>query len=389
MERSVDRWSIETLRARFLSISFPEYQRESTVWTRVEKQALIDSILRDFDIASFYFHPDEEESWECIDGRQRIHALRSFFGDSPEDDPDRCFPIRISNEIELHDSFPLPLVNTLTFSELERRAGADPGEGLEPQDIEQAATALERIKSFKITVIELAQVRDPSEFNLQFTRLNLGKPINAAEKLKAMTGEMRNLCFRDGAPIGKHRFIRSLGIPSRRYAKEMTAAQILAQVFSLGPDRNEDGFVRTRHFDLQDFFKKNYKISESNQPLVTEVQNTLDALSSEIADPSECLKSRAIAVTLVVFAWKTRLTEDPDRLAKVSSFIDALVADLKELRSQMNSTAAVSDELIQLREFQRHLSQAAVEKLAVRERSRIFTELFERWDEHGTIREEA
>ena len=45
-----------------------------------------------------------------------------------------------------------------------------------------------------------------------------------------MVGEMRDLCF-DSNRIGKHPFLDTLRIPTRRFAKEQVAAQVIAQVF--------------------------------------------------------------------------------------------------------------------------------------------------------------
>lgn len=63
----------------------PEYQRGET-WTLQQKQALIDSILRDYPIPSFFFEERETESfeesptkkWEIVDGQQRIIAIADF-----------------------------------------------------------------------------------------------------------------------------------------------------------------------------------------------------------------------------------------------------------------------------------------------------------------------
>ena len=43
-------WPVSKLRSKLAAISFPEYQREPTVWSRAAKRLLIDSMLRQFDI---------------------------------------------------------------------------------------------------------------------------------------------------------------------------------------------------------------------------------------------------------------------------------------------------------------------------------------------------
>ena len=74
------KWTIEHLIKTYKAIEFPEFQREPTVWDLDKKRKLIDSILRDFDIASIYLFKRPDGFYECIDGRQRINAIISFLG---------------------------------------------------------------------------------------------------------------------------------------------------------------------------------------------------------------------------------------------------------------------------------------------------------------------
>lgn len=75
--------------------------------------------------------------------------------------------------------------------------------------------------------MKLSDSSRPEEFNLQFTRLNLGAIINSGEKLNAMVGDLRDECFTNQG-IGQHAFLDKIKIPTRRFAKEGVAAQILA-----------------------------------------------------------------------------------------------------------------------------------------------------------------
>src|SRR3989338_3746144 len=57
----------------------PEYQR-SPVWSRKQKQLLIDTILRDLDIPKFYLRDltDGQYESEVVDGQQRLRAIWGF-----------------------------------------------------------------------------------------------------------------------------------------------------------------------------------------------------------------------------------------------------------------------------------------------------------------------
>ena len=221
MIKEIYSWKVDKLVKMHSMIGFPEYQRESTVWNRRAKQRLVDSILRQFDIACLYFYREDSTFVECIDGRQRIAAIMSFLGKNQADSEDNGFPLRVSNEIYDDESFKYADLDGLTYGELQGRA-AD-GNGI-------ARSCVKDFSNYEMTVVELSDSKEPAEFNLQFTRLNLGMILNSGEKLNAMIGNMRELCFgTDG--LGSHTFLAEIRIPIRRFAKEQVAAQILAQAF--------------------------------------------------------------------------------------------------------------------------------------------------------------
>src|SRR2546427_5859662 len=99
MDRKSTILSIADLQSQFIDIDFPEYQREPDIWSRDQKQRLIDSILRRFDIASVYLYRRDDGGLECIDGRQRLNAIMSFLHANPADEKDDGFPLKLENEI--------------------------------------------------------------------------------------------------------------------------------------------------------------------------------------------------------------------------------------------------------------------------------------------------
>ena len=99
MEKNNYYWTIKFLKDNLAQIDFPEYQREPTVWNLEKKQRLIDSIFRGIDIASIYLFKKEENSYDCIDGRQRINAIMSNLGINKKDKDDNGFHVPLVNEI--------------------------------------------------------------------------------------------------------------------------------------------------------------------------------------------------------------------------------------------------------------------------------------------------
>ena len=74
-------WPLFTLSKKRKRIDTnPDYQRPA-VWTKAQKQLLIDSILRDFDVPKIYLHEKNNDTYDVIDGQQRIRAIWSFYDD--------------------------------------------------------------------------------------------------------------------------------------------------------------------------------------------------------------------------------------------------------------------------------------------------------------------
>ena len=164
----------------------------------------MDSITRQFDIASFYFYVSEDGSWDCVDGRQRIGAIMSFLDENPGDLHHRGFDFKVLNEIFPENDNPNEALEDKSWREINELAKAKDG------DAALARQFIEIFLDYKLTVIMLHDSAAPEEFNLQFTRLNLGTIINSGEKLNAMIGQLRDVCFED---LAKHDFLQSASIP--------------------------------------------------------------------------------------------------------------------------------------------------------------------------------
>ena len=370
MRREARQLVIDDLVRRYADIDFPDYQREPNIWSRDQKQRLIDSILRDFDIASVYFYEKPNGDLECIDGRQRLTTIMAFLNATLADDVDNGFPLRFHNEISATVS-EFDQLTGKTHAELQELAHS----GEETAGL--ARLALDRLHSYSVTAIYLSDVTASEEFNLQFLRLNLGTLINAGEKLHAMVGRMRDLLF-ESPRIGHHPFFEELGIPTRRYSKEQVAAQVMIQAFSYA---RENEFTRARHFDLQRFVKA-YADIDPHERIVDEVASTLDALTS--VGLAEILRNRAIAVSVVLVAWVRRMFENPELLAVYGEFVPAFLDRLR-LQVERMKHLEVDDRYPYLVDFQRHVTQASVEKPALAARHAELTRQLDYWLDHHAL----
>lgn len=372
MLKETSLWKISTLKSRKGKIAFPEYQREPTLWTLAAKQRLVDSIMRDFDISSIYLYRHEDDRWDCVDGRQRIGAIHSFLNDNPDDDRDEGFRYKVMNEIFNDEAHPFVTLHDKTYEDICELA--ESGNQI-------AKDFRDKVTGYEVTVVELFDSKVAQEFNLQFTRLNLGQLIISGEKLHAMIGDLRDYCFGE---LGAHKFLSKTNIPTRRYAREQLAAQIVAQVFAIEESKRDKGqreFTRVRHIDLQRQFKLHADLGSEEDSWIRRVRDILDLLANqlEILPP---LRSRSIVLSLVLLAYERGIDNDEEaqELATFAKFF------LDALKRQVSLGLDAEDEYRYLNDFQRYLTQASVEKYSVAARAKELEESFDYWLKEGRLK---
>ena len=374
MTKQVESWSVSKLLKEHLRINFPEYQREPNVWSRDAKCRLIDSMVREFDIASFYFYENADSSVDCVDGRQRIGAILSFLGENKKD-RDNGFEFKVLNEIYTDTDHPFSSLANCGFRDIEERGRA--------QEDVLAQRFVDAFLDYEITVVTLAASGNASEFNVQFTRLNLGTIVNSGEKLNAMVGDLRDLCFDE---MGSHPFLQSTDVATRRYSREQLAAQIVAQIFSMesGAEDSKARYARTRHIDLQAMFKNYSELGDTERGWIRKTTAVMNLLKSPFEE-SGALRSRALVVSTVLLAYELEITSEQQAL-ELAEFIDEFVC---RLRWQILKGLDVDSEYRYLVDFQRHVTQASVEKPAVQARADTLRTEFDRWRASGGLRGDA
>ena len=311
MTKKIEVWTIDDLRKRVHQINFPYYQREPTVWSKDAKQRLVDSIVRDFDIAPLYFYARENDFVDCVDGRQRIGAIMSFLNENSNDDHNG-FPFRTLNELYDDDSRVFAVLQDQRYCEI-----------LDSKEENQTAERfIKKFLGFNITVVKLSDSLDHNEFNLQFARLNLGTIINSGERLNAMVGDLRDICFDD---LGKHHLLSVINIPERRFAREQTIAQILTQMFSLMGKDSE--YTRTRLVDLQREFKAHNELDPESHRVIDRIRSIMDLLMGH-RNRLAVIRSRALVVSMILLAHVCDVDTE-DEAEKLSRFMEEFVLRLK------------------------------------------------------------
>jgi hypothetical protein len=198
MDKSLDKLVVFSLKTRFdeKRIVIPSFQREE-VWTKSQKQLLIDSILRDFDIPKIYLKVDKDksessnETLSVIDGQQRISSIMGFLRDefSLSKDADPIFGEKIAGKF---------------FSNLSDRLR-------------------DQLQGYSIDVVKLKNY-DAEEIEEMFSRLQNGTQLNAAEKRRALNSNLREVV----SDLSKHKvFASSVGFTSKRFGYEDAVAKVL------------------------------------------------------------------------------------------------------------------------------------------------------------------
>ena len=365
MRNEVSDWAVSELARRYSQIDFPEYQREATVWSRSAKQRLIDSMVRQFNISAIYLYVHSDGSVDCVDGRQRLGAIMSFLGANPKD-ADNEFAFEMTNEIfEDEDPKYAPLGGR-TWQEINEQASSGT----------LSADFVREFREYRIAIVKLTDSVDEREFHLQFARLNLGTIINSGEKLNAMVGEMRDTCFDQ---LGKHPFLTESRIPTRRFSREQLAGQILLQMFEV---ESSGRYARTRHLDIQQVFKGNSRLSDQHKGVVAKTARIFDSLQEALGDGG-ALRNRAMIVSTVLLANRHGADEKAQAAREVIEFVTEFNAQLKQ---QVARGLEYDPQFRYLIEFQRHVTQASVEKPAVSERARVLEEGLEHWVRFGALR---
>lgn len=369
MRRSTGSITVAELSEQFLSIDFPEYQRESTVWDLDQKQKLIDSIHRQFDIAAIFMYQNDDGALDCIDGRQRINAIMSYLGENPGG-ADDGFRTAISNEVIDEVAGPLQRLHSKPFSRIAAEAEAD----------SEMAALHRAFLDYRITLVTLSDASSPEEFNLQFLRLNLGALINAGEKLNAMVGKGRDLLFDS---LGAHPFLQRAEVPTRRFAREQIAAQAWYEGYNL---KGRGEFARARHLDLQRFLKEQYELDSRAEEVARELSRTMDALESRGDDWSGLLRNRATAVSVLLVAWASEVWRDDGTTATFVEFVQAFIEELRLKTEQIRTLdPAATASRTYLIDFQRHVTQAAVERPALEQRHQILANEYAHYLDAGDL----
>lgn len=200
----------------------PDFQRPA-VWTRSQKQLLVDSILRKYDVPKLYWRRTSKkpEQYEVIDGQQRLRAVWEFFS-GEYSLPGNADPV------DGHQ------VGGLKYDDL-------------PHDLRL------RLDTYSLDIV-LVDDADGDEVREMFLRLQNGTTLRAQEKRNAYPGAMRDF-VRD---LASHAFFESVGFRNSRYTHDLVAAQFVCLEIAGGP-------TNVKNRDLNNMYKANETFSHNSK----------------------------------------------------------------------------------------------------------------------------
>lgn len=247
--------ALDKLYKRRDRIEMPEFQREE-VWDDSKKKLLVDSILRGWHLPKFYFRKTGDGSFECIDGQQRLTTIWEF-----------C-----DNKLEL-DNTAIKLWGGEKYEDLKD----------EFADI---------FDDFEADIEEIEDATD-DELRTLFLRLQLGTPLNTAEKLNAVGGEMCVFCQ---WVAEQNFFSKRISLKDKRFAHfAITTQWLFVEARGIQP--------QGRFKNLQSFLSANQQFSADSDTAKT-IKSALKYLEEAIDDKCDILRNKANILSVCMLASK-------------------------------------------------------------------------------------
>jgi hypothetical protein len=234
MEMNKKQWPISTANGWKCNIDTnPDYQRPA-VWSTAQKQLLMDTILRGYDIPKLYMRQVSKspQKFEVVDGQQRLRAIWSFIQGE----------FRISKD-------------------------ADQVEGHEIANCRYDELPLEIRSMFDVYPLDVIVMTESEEDEVRemFLRLQNGTTLKAQEKRNAMPGDMRRFV----KDLTQHNiFQKSVPFLNKRFTHDHIAAQISLIELSGGP-------VNIKDKDLTRMYEENV-VFQGNSSKAKKINKTLD-----------------------------------------------------------------------------------------------------------------
>lgn len=250
MKMRTDKRELDKLYKRRDRYEIPDWQREE-VWDLARKQLLIDSILRGWRLPKFYFVKTSDQSYDVVDGQQRLSAIFEF----------------LDGELPLSDD------STKIFGG--------------PTYAELAPDVSDTVDDFELDFDEITDASDTDLMEF-FQRLQSGLQLNSSEKLNAIPSKLKSFCKKSSS----HDFFKNkVSFGDKRYAH----FDVVTKVATI----EIEGFgAGLRYEDVRAAFEANASFSETSAT-AKRIKSALDFLSASTPDGSKIFRNRSVTQSFV------------------------------------------------------------------------------------------
>lgn len=314
----------------------PEYQR-GAAWSVQQKQALIDSVFRDYPLPAFFFEVKAKkglggkanEKHEIIDGQQRLLALLEFKTDN--------FELLRSSDTKLR----LPL---------SMRASPAAWEGKRFSDL--TAALKERFLDTEVQVYLVKDVVNADEVRDLFIRLQSGTALTRQQIRDAWPGQLGPRIERWAGKLTMHpkySFLQAVDGRGTRddeddtkdpYVKHRTTCAQLCQLL-LGRAENPFSTPSIKAGDLDGMYHRYTVLEKANDPLATieEILGDIESVVERIANRPKG-KRKVPKIALFALALFLQDVRRGGRLKLTTESREKLARSVSEPAIKQNSRAS-------------------------------------------------
>ena len=201
----------------------PDFQRPA-VWSQPQKQLLIDTIIRGYDIPKLYWRKtgSRPDTYDVVDGQQRLRAIWEF----------QAGAYALPRDADPIDGFHLA---SLRYTDL-------------PDELRI------QFDTYPLDVVVLSDT-DEEEVREMFLRLQNGTTLKAQEKRNAMSGKMRDFI----KSLAKHPFFENCRFSNSRYTFDHIAAQMTLIEIEGGPCHVKNSNLNKMYEEQKEFDENSAK----------------------------------------------------------------------------------------------------------------------------------
>jgi hypothetical protein len=288
----------------------------------------MDTLRRDWKTSKIVLWKRKDDEFSCVDGQQRLRTVFSFMEDG----------LRFSEN-------PKSDFSGRKFKEL------DPDERKKIGDY-----------TFDIDIISEASKNDVADY---FIRLQAGVPLNPAEKLNAILGDVRDFVYE---VCGHDFFTTTIPRKDHRFSNRYLSAQIVLLA--------KCGAHNLKSKDLKEMY-------EGSLPdgIRETVKKKLDYLAATFGRKNKSISNRATVRSLFYFVLKE--FENLSLAGKGSTLKRFLIEFQREIRRQRKLKEEDKDS--ELQTWQYNVVQAADIVTAIEQMHRVILKRFLKFEKEGKI----